>query len=297
MIKIIQSLLLAAIASTAIAAETVNVYWPFSAASPQAVMIRELLISANENQDKYKFIFANRQGAGGSIAANAAQTDNNLSLLASTSSFFIRPELYENSHDVNEFSMISTICIGQPLGLLSKNIDLSISNTGEITVGIIPGSVTSLVAISLMNNNEEFSLRLVPFKSTPESTTSMLGGHIDGSIEFVGKLTVDKLDAETKIVGITGNQNKGNYQTFESLGILGLTEIVNDYFIFAPSDTDDIVKKELNEILNKAINEKVTEICQDAFGETRQLSYPEATQLQKNKEKNWKTITSTIEKS
>jgi len=260
-------------------------------------MIRELLISANETQDRYKFIFAHQQGAGGSMAAKAVQRDSNLSLLASTSSFFIRPELYENSHSVNDFSMISAVCLGQPLGLLSKNKNLLNGAGEEITIGVIPGSVTSLVAISLMQNNKEFSLRLVPFKSTPSATTSMLGEHIDGNIDFVGKLTIERLNGLAGIVGITGNQNKGKYQTFESLGISGLTEIVNDYFIFAPNNVDELVKKELNEIFNKAINEKVTRICQDAYGNIRQLSYPEATQLQKIKEESWKRITSTIEKS
>jgi tripartite-type tricarboxylate transporter receptor subunit TctC len=296
MIKIIQSLLLAAITSTVVAAETVKVYWPFSAASPQAVMIRELLISANENQNKYKFVFTLQQGAGGSVAANAVQKDSNLSLLASTSSFFIRPELYENSHNVSDFSMISTVCLGQPLGLLSKNNNLLNIAEKEFTIGIIPGSVTSLVAIALMENNKEFSLRLVPFKSTPAATASMLGGHIDSNIDFVGKLTVNKLSDNTSVVGITGHQDKGKYQTFESLGILGLTEIVNDYFIFAPNSVNESVKKELNEILNKSINNKVTEICQDAFGDTYQLPYQEATQFQKTKEDIWKRITSTIEK-
>jgi tripartite-type tricarboxylate transporter receptor subunit TctC len=276
--------------STDVMATQVKVYWPFAAASPQALMVRELLISANEQQSKYSFIFVHQPGAGGSIAANSTINDRDISLLASTSSFYIRPMLYENSHDINEFSMISTVCLGQPLGIFSKDISLLEKQNLDKTVGVIPGSITSLVAMTIKKQNPGIDVRMISFKSTPESTTALLGNHIDASVDFVGRLTTDRLGESVKVIGITGKTEKDNYQTFSSLGINGLEHVVNDYFIFASTNLDLEVQKELNSIFNKAINTKVNDICNDAYGVVQENSYLDVERLHLEKQIIWEEI-------
>jgi hypothetical protein len=70
------------LATTLVAqAKDIQVLWPFSVSSEQANMVRMLIQNANKNQSKYNFIFASKQGAGGSIAAQAALS-NEVSILA-----------------------------------------------------------------------------------------------------------------------------------------------------------------------------------------------------------------------
>jgi tripartite-type tricarboxylate transporter receptor subunit TctC len=294
--KTILSLFLLTITSVAFSAEEVKVFWPFAAASPQATMIRAVLDNANTQQNKYKFIFTHSQGAGGAIAANAALRESGIALLASTSSFYIRPELYTNSHKPADFNIVSAICIGQPLGILSKNPKLLSDNSQEISLGIIPGSITSLVAITLTQNNPNIKVNMIPFKSSPESTINVMGGHIDGSVEFVGTLTTDKLGESMNVIGITGNINQGGYSTFSSIGVKGLENIVNDYFIFSPKTIDVNVQQDLHNIFNNAINKKVTDVCNDAYGIVEKKSYTDLQTLHKEKQDFWSKITEDIKK-
>jgi hypothetical protein len=193
--------------------------------------------------------------------------------------------------------MISTVCLGQPLGIVSKDKNLFNDTDKDITLGVIPGSVTSLVVIAIEQNHPNIKISKVPFSSTPDATTSVLGEHIDGSVEFVGKLTIDRLDKSIEIVGITGTVDKGGYKTFSSLGLNGLENIVNDYFIFAPTSINQDVQKELNAIFNNALGGKTSEICNDAYGSVGQITHSDAQSLHQQKQKEWKDITVNIEKN
>ena len=100
--------------------QTVQVVWPFAPGSTQAVMIRSLIESANQQQNQYQFVFVSKPGAGGAIAANYVLTSPTLTVLASSSSFYSRPMMYSESHDPEQFKMIGAVCMHSPLALFSR---------------------------------------------------------------------------------------------------------------------------------------------------------------------------------
>ena len=87
--KSILATLLLLTVTVANSATTVQVVWPFSPSSSQSVMARDLIESANKSQDKYQFVFINKPGAGGSIAANYTLNRPELTLMISSNSFWL----------------------------------------------------------------------------------------------------------------------------------------------------------------------------------------------------------------
>lgn len=276
---------------------TVNVYWPFAAGSQQANMIRSLLDSANVSQTKYRFLFVHKPGAGGSIAANSSLTDNGISLLASTSSFYIRPMLYEQSHDIEKFNLISTICVEQPLGIFTKNQNLLLdAEHEEITLGVIPGSITTLLVRSLIHQNPNLKILEVPFKSTPDATFQMLGEHISGSVDFINKGSSLMLDDSVHVIGVSGVNDNLDFKTFENQGINGLSDIVNDYYIFSPNHLDSNIVEELRNIFNNSISPPVRLLCEESYGYIKTISADESIELHTQNIAKWKNLTDLFEK-
>jgi tripartite-type tricarboxylate transporter receptor subunit TctC len=288
------TLLLLSIASIAFADPVpVNIHWPFAVSSPQANMVRGLIETANTQQTKYNFVFSHKPGAGGSIAARSV-TPSQLSVLASTSSFYIRPLLYKDSHNINDYSMVAEMCTAQPLAIFSKKFkSVSDFNKG-VTVGVIPGSITTLVTRSLSKSNTHLNIVEVPYKGTTEATTDLLGGHIDGSVDFIGKAVLARFDSTVNIVGISGTKRIGSYATFESMGAKGLEGVTNDYFLFVHKSVDEATKKELNSIFRQAITSstRIKELCTDDFGTVANTPYEQLTIINTGNATKWSNLAS-----
>lgn len=279
------------ICTSANAQKNIEVVWPFSVASTQAQMVRALIENANNTQKKYNFVFLHKPGAGGSIAALYVKEAKNTAILASTSSFYIRPKLFKDSHHVDDFSMISTFCENQPLAIFSKKIDnLNINNNG-ITIGVIPGSITTLVTRSISRENNHVKIIEIPYKGTPEATSDMLGGHIDGSVDFIGNSTMGRLGKDVRVVALTGNRSINGLNTFESLKIKGLTQITNDYFIFTRKTMDIELKNELTVLLSKVLLGNVAKFCEDDYGQIPKNTSFNLDNLHIANENRWKSIT------
>lgn len=273
----------------------VKVVWPYSIVSEQGLMYKELVESANQIQDRYKFIFVNKPGAGGSLAVLSVENDTDLSLLAHSSSFYIRPNLYSNAHNVNNFRILNQICVDQPLAMLSKKYS-SIKDAidKEVKIGIIPGSITSLISKNIVKNNSGIKFIEIPYKNTPDATNDMLGEHIDGSIEFLGKTTMARLPKSVNVVGITGTKNIENIKTFSNQGIVGLENVTNTYYILARKNIEPTVGKELSSILQKAINKKVREYCESAYGNILEIDYQSLESVHNEQISIWKKVSSDL---
>lgn len=292
--KKLLTLLLLSFASIAFAESIpVNIHWPFAVGSPQANMVRGLIETANTQQTKYNFVFSHKPGAGGSIAARSV-TPNQLSILASTSSFYIRPLLYKDSHTINDYSLVAEMCTSQPLAIFSKKYKSVNDFNKSVTIGVIPGSITTLVTRSLSKSNSHLNIVEVPYKGTTEATTDLLGGHVDGSVDFIGKAVLARFDSTVNVVGVTGTKRIGSYATFESMGAKGLTGITNDYFLFVHQSVDEPTRKELNSIFRQAINNsaRVKELCTDDFGTVANTPYDQLTSINAGNASKWSKLAS-----
>ena len=85
--KFLSVVLLCLASVTAGAEQTVSVVWPFSPYGASATIVRQLIENANAQQNKYHFIFENKPGAGGYIAASTVTNSRELAVLVSTTSF------------------------------------------------------------------------------------------------------------------------------------------------------------------------------------------------------------------
>jgi tripartite-type tricarboxylate transporter receptor subunit TctC len=255
-------------------------------------MFKELVNSSNLLQNKYKFIFVNKPGAGGSLAVLASENEKDLSVVTHSSSFYIRPHLYENSHNVDNFRIVNQICLDQPLGIFSKKYS-SIKDivNKEVQIGIIPGSITSLIPSVLEKNNATINLKEIPYKNTPDATTDMLGGHIDSSVDFVGSLTLSRLPKSVSILGITGKNDKANLKTFISQNIHGLEEVTTSYYVFLNKNIEIETAKELSSIFYQAINDKVKSYCENEYGTVEIRDFNNLQVIHNKNIKLWKKVT------
>jgi tripartite-type tricarboxylate transporter receptor subunit TctC len=291
-VKLFSLIFLLVFSKSIFAAQTIQVHWPFSVASTQANMIRALLSEANAQQTDYKFVFAHKPGAGGSIAANSSLSGGS-SILISTSSFYIRPLLYSDSHDVNKFNLVEVVCNDQPLAVFStKYSTIDELRSRSVTVGVIPGSITNLVTRRFVLNNLQISE--VFYKGTPEATADVLGAHIDLSIDFLGERRITE-NSRIKIIGITGSKSFGNYRTLASQNITGTESITNSYFIFLDKNADSALLQKLREIFSRSkTTTKVQEFCQKDYGSQKSYSDSELTILNETNKTFWKIATSGV---
>lgn len=285
------------VAGSAWAQQIVPVYWPFSIAGQSAMMAKSLADSANRRQTKYRFIFTHRPGAGGAVAALSTLGDKDLAILVSSSSFYIRPLLFNESHEVEKFNMINTICVNQPLALFSKNIsNINEARGRKITSGIAPGSITQLVNEAIRANNPDINIVDIAYKGTPEATSDMLGGHIDGSVDFTGKLTFARFPAGVNVLGITGTKNFPNMTTFASQKIKGLENVVASFYVFVPNTVSREQQQELSKILYDAFDEHVRDKCEEDYGTIQKTPFDQLERLHQSTYQFWRTTTKTIKK-
>jgi tripartite-type tricarboxylate transporter receptor subunit TctC len=276
---------------------TVQVVWPFAPASSQAVMVRNLLEAANKQQNKYQFVFVNKPGAGGAIAANYVSSSPQLTVLASTSSFYTRPLLYTESHDPEQFRLVNTICMHGPLAMFSRKYSFySEIKNSVITVGIIPGSVTQLFTRILAQHNPELKFTEVPYKNTPEATTDMLGKHIDVSLDLLSTTNLAKLTSDTSVIGVSGTRSFPAMPSMSSLKVKGLENLTNSYYIFLPKHVDMDTYREISQLFNNSIDSAVRESCNNEKGVVEITTHDKADKLHQATQARWKQITGEIVK-
>lgn len=295
--KILAAVLAFSCLTTWATPQPVQIVWPFAAGSTQAVMVRHLIESANQQQNKYQFVFVNKPGAGGAIAANYTATANSLTVLASTSSFYSRPLMYNESHDPEQFRLVSAVCLHSPIALFSRRYkSFAELKNNDVTVGINPGSVTQLFTRLLSNNNPDLRFTEVPYKGTPEATTDMLARHIDASIDLLSVGNLARLTPDTVVIGISGTRSLPNMPSMQSLKVKGLDNLTNNYYVFVPRTVEPAIAQELNQIFNSAINDAVRESCNNERGVVEIAPFERTDRLHQTNQTQWRQITQGIVK-
>jgi tripartite-type tricarboxylate transporter receptor subunit TctC len=240
----------------AAATETITILWAFNIGSNQANSVRHIIEEANFQQSKYKFVLENKPGAGGTISANYVLANSNNTLVAMSSSFFIRPAFdSKNAHDLDKFQTVLVQAVGAPLVLVSKKYT-SLSEflkQKDSSVGVSGvGSISDMLANHLKGSYP--SLNIVQFKGMVDATVASAGGHVDGAITFAidSQSFIDSGDV--KIIAYSGKTDISPYKnlTFSSQGIKGLDDLTANYAIFASKEMSSDKSKELHDILGKA---------------------------------------------
>lgn len=241
------------------AKENITVIYSWTAADTAANFHRSLVEEANRIQDKYNFIFDQRPGAGGSIAANyVLETPN--TVLATASAFFVRPNFFPTeSHDVTKFREIFPQC-SAPAVIASKRYKSwsEVPADAKLSIGMSGmGTTTHLIATQLTKKYP--NLVIVPFKSTSEALMGVLTGATDFSVNFMGdseQYTVGK--DPVHLLGITGNRKVNGVDPLITQGFSKDLEVMNvPAELLVPTSWNDNRFNEIRDIFLKAGRSKV----------------------------------------
>lgn len=270
----------------------VQIYWPFSLASTHATMVRVIADELNKVQKEYTYVMVHKPGAGGSIAANTLLNNQGPALLAATSSFFIRPNLYLSaSHDLSKFNTIGSYCENQPLALISsKYKTLTDLKNHPVNVGVIPGSITHLTALSYIRASKS-DVNTVFYQGTPEMSKDVVGGHLDISVDFLSSAV--QFAGKVNVLGISGTTDYAEGRTFKSQGIADV-DITHSNFLVYAEGTDSKLIESVRHNLAKVLNSsRLKEACQQEYGSmvTKVLSQREASELYNNQVNFWRKKT------
>ena len=234
------ALIFTALALTA-RAETISVVWGFSPGSNTANVLRQGTALANKTQTANTYVFVNRLGAGGSIAANSVANSGRSEVLAASSSFMIRPLLFKESeaHRVDQFRPIMMFAADQAPVLMSKKYRTwaELRQQRTLTIGVTPGSVSHLMAIALQQHLPNTELVMAFYPGGIEATRDAMGGHVDLTSEFLadGESWID--GGQLNAIAMTGARSHRGIPTFASLGIRGLENFVINYWLLVPANT------------------------------------------------------------
>ena len=255
--KKLLAIVLATLSLSAFAAPiNVPIVWPFAVGAQQANFIRAIVEQANKEQTKYNFMFENKPGAGGTVAARYVLDYKGLALLTSSSSFWVRPQFYpaESQYRNSDFRPVMIECLGQPYAIVSvkyKNIE-ELKQQKFLNIGLIQGSLTEAMGRQLQTLLPNTELNFIGFQGTHQPTQEMLAGRLDLNVDLPAFSVQWIEDGKLNVIGASGTAQHKNFRTFSSQGIKGFDGLVSNYAIYAKAGADPEVVKELHGILRSA---------------------------------------------
>lgn len=258
--KKIISALLAVVASSVFAGQTVSVVWPFNIGSTQANYARSLITEANRIQQDYTFVLENRPGAGSSIAANHVAHSKELAIMAATSSFFIRPNFFPGtSHNIQEFQPLHIQC-AVPMIIVSKKYKSfrDVAPSQRITIGVSGlGTTTHLLTAEVKKKFPE--LTAVAYTGTMEPIKDVLGGNLDMAVGFPGELKQFIDNGQLAVIGVSGLQAMPGMSTLSKQGFSGASSVVNTHFLTVSKTVSKETVVRWQEIFNRASKSELVE--------------------------------------
>lgn len=226
-------------------AETiVKVFWPFPVGDGQSIYLKSVLDHANELQKDYVFILMSTPGGGGVVAVNNATTSAGLTLLAHTSSYFIRPMVYQQGrYEFSNFKPIAIIGESPVAVVKQKNNSKPIIKIG---IGGL-GTTTHIISLVAQTRNKE--LEIIPYKGFTDSLLDLRNGSIDATFNFVK--IIEQYD-DLEIVGTTGTKQIKNYPLLKNVIDDAMIHFNIPLFVMAPLSMDQRQFVKLQSILIKA---------------------------------------------
>ena len=276
--NLITGCIITMLCSIASAVQNVTVHWPYGIGDPTVTILRAILDKANQLQIQYNFIIVAVPGAGGAIAANKTLANKELTLLATSSTFFIRPMLFSDSnYNFDDFKP-SLVMFSAPFALLAKQDfdETRLRKNSSLSLGIAGlGSTTHIIGEKIKESYP--NLLIVPYKSLVDSLADLKGGQIDLSLDLIRHA---EAQYDTKILGITGNKKIKNYKLLNNLGIADIELAGSDVFIVRPRTMNAAVSIQLDSILLQASSDNQT--LDKLYKEDSAIPYLFQTQSQKD---------------
>ncbi len=240
---------------------------PFSAGGSTDLAIR-LLAKEAEKHLGQSIVVLNKPGGGGSVgvaSVAAAKPDGyTIGHLPGGAPLFIMPFLEKLPyHPLKDFRCIMQLVdlnfavivkAGSPFKTFRDLIEYARQNPKKATYGTnAPNSISNLITEQIAKK-EGVQFTHIPFKSSPEYQTAVLGGHVQFA---VGDFNFSMVEAgETRILLFLGEKRSDEYPQVPVIRELGYDLRCPVILgIFGPKGLPDEIARKLEDALTKATKE------------------------------------------
>lgn len=171
----------------------ITIIVPYGAGGTTDVMGRALADSLSRQLDQ-PVIVENKPGAGGSMGVldmMNTKADGYRLTLAPVGIFrqpYVQETRYDPIRDLTYIASFMTYDFGftvredSPFQTIQDLVDYARENPGEITYGS-PGQFSgNQVAMAMLEKDQDIKLTHVPFRGDADSTTALLGGHLQAAV-------------------------------------------------------------------------------------------------------------------
>lgn len=291
--KLLMALVLALATPWIYAKETVTIYWPFGIADGQALHVRAMLDQANADQNQYVFYLEAAPGAAGLIAAQKTLQSKTPALLATTSTFFVRPYFFkDNNYVFSDFQMVTAMS-ETPMALVAgaNQNNKTLFAKESVKIGIAGlGSTTHVIALQIRQKHP--NLLIVPYKSLTDTVNDLNNNTIDVNLNFIRSA---EQFPNFRIIGITGKNTVKNYQLLTTQGY-DTADLTIPLIVLAPANMDVQKVKQLNEILVQASQKSTTlqNLYRDDYATPLNIPFSRLGSWYLSQVANWKKYTANI---
>lgn len=291
MFKKIIATILMMVTLSAFAAERISIVWGFNPASNQANFYRAMVNELNATQKKYEFVFENRPGAGGAVAARYVLNNSESAVLGGTSTFFLRSQFdQQTGYATSEFQPVLVQTLGAPLILLSKKHhslkDLN-KNPVDITVSISGAGSSSHLMASVLKESMP-KVKIVNYVSLVDANKDIMGQHIDSGWNFYAD--VDKLIESKAAQGLalTGKKSHNGIPTFKQAGVSGFDDLTSNTAMYTSAKMPKEKVLEIHAMLREVNrNPKIKDFYAREYSTPADMDYEQTRQWYIGQEVFW----------
>jgi tripartite-type tricarboxylate transporter receptor subunit TctC len=212
------------------------------------------------------FVRDYKPGGGGSLAASLvarAKPDGYSIYPGTTSSLVLAPIVKKLDYKLEDFASIGTFArTGVIFVVMAKSkwktlkdfVESAKEQPGKLQVSSYGKLTAADFAIELLNKHAGIKLTHVPYKSTAEAMTALLGGHVDGA--FVSS-TGGQLESGTvRILGVADDQRSSSIPDVKTFKEEGFPVSMPSYYGFhvpvkTPQKVVDKLSNGMREIFKK----------------------------------------------
>jgi tripartite-type tricarboxylate transporter receptor subunit TctC len=255
-------------------------------------IVGRILAQALQDRLGKPVVVENRPGAGGTIGAEAvarAEKDGhtigimtNGHVIAAVLAKSLR---YDTLTAFDPVSLIATASLAIvarpdfPANSAKELVELAKSRPGKITFASVGFGGTQHFTGEMFKQVAGVEMLHVPFRTSPEAISAVLGGQVDLVFDTVSALLGHIQSGALKALAVTGGERfpaVPNVPAAIESGVLPGFAVTTWYGIFLPQGTAPEIVKKLNAVLNEALADPEVKEKLTKAGVVAQGSTPEA---------------------
>jgi tripartite-type tricarboxylate transporter receptor subunit TctC len=294
-LMITSAFVLAALATPAAAqnypTQTVKIIIPFGPGGGSDIVGR---IVGQRMQEKLgqPIVIENRPGAGGLLGneaiANSPKDGYTLGIMTAgqiISSVMTKAPRFDTLKAFDSVGQIATAGLvivvrnDEPVKSVKELIDAAKASPGKLVFGSPGYGATQHLAAELFKQVAGVNMLHVPYRTSPEAFTGLLGHQVDVLIETVSALLGPIQGGQVRALAVTGKDRfpaLPNLPTAMESGAMPNYDVTTWYALFVPHGTPKPIIAKLNKTLNEVIQEPAVRERLTGAGVVVKGSTPEA---------------------